>query len=240
MTLVASAYALERNRLTFSGFLFTIALVKPQLCVMVLPSAVYFLLLRRGWRDVIKLFLMICIFAFTLTIPLWISNPKWTSDFLTNLKVNPQWLQPALISLLYTKFGKLGLIEWFFLFTATLIISLRLWTKNDPKQAVLWSMALTTIVGPYVWSWDFILLLPLIIDTAIRLTNTLARFTLFIFYAFCFVLSVILLQIPGSSDRILWWIPFVMMIGIIISLQLSKKYSKKEGSDCNFLRFHQA
>ena len=192
ISLIAGTYAIERRRLTLSGFLFALALVKPQLCIIVLPSLIgYLLFFKRESQVVLKLLSISCLFGFVLTVPLWLSNSNWVSDFLLNLQRNPQWSQPAIFSYMSYKLGTLGIVLWFFLFAATLILSIRLWSKYGPTQAVLWSLALTTIASPYVWSWDFVLLLPLFIDTAIRLTNTLARASLFIIYVICFVLSVI-------------------------------------------------
>jgi hypothetical protein len=228
ISLIAGTYAIERRRLALGGFLFALALVKPQLCIIVLPSLIgYLLFIKREWQVVLKLLSISCLFGFVLTVPLWLSNSNWVSNFLINIQRNPQWSQPSIFSHMSYKLGSLGIVLWFFLFAATLILSIQLWSRYGPTQAVLWSLALTTIASPYVWSWDFVLLLPLFIDTAIRSANMLARASLFITYVICFVLSVISLKPPGSSDSVLWWFPFLMMIGIVISSQLSKKYNRQ-------------
>lgn len=88
-------------------------------------------------------------------------------------------------------------------------------------------MALTTIASPYLWSWDFVLILPLFIDTAVRLANSVARVTLFAFWAACSILLVLSWQAAGASDSGSWWLPPVMMIGVVLSLQLSKKQGER-------------
>jgi 4-amino-4-deoxy-L-arabinose transferase-like glycosyltransferase len=88
-------------------------------------------------------------------------------------------------------------------------------------------MALTAIASPYLWSWDFVLLLPLFVDTAARLTNTLSRVVLFVFWAACLVLTVVSIQVVGAGDSRLWWLPPVIITGIALSLQLDEWPDKR-------------
>jgi hypothetical protein len=226
--LTAGALALEKRRLALSGFFFALALAKPQLGLLVLPSAVgYLLICQRDWRAAAKLAAFILCFSFALTIPLWLGSSDWAAHFLANLLRNHQWYQPSIYSQLTLHFGSTGQTMWFFLFSLALGLSTWLWTKYGPTQAVLWSLALTTFVSPYVWSWDFVLLLPLSIDTGIRSGSRLARLTLVIAYGLCFVLTILSQRLPGADDSALWWFPFVMMSGIILSRQLDRKYGSQ-------------
>jgi len=237
-TTIAGTFALEKRKLVLSGFLYTIALSKPQLCIIVLPSLIgYLLLIKRDWRNTFKLLLMICFFTLALTIPLWVGKPNWVKDFLSNLSRNPQWLQPSMFSLFRTRIGPSGTVFWFMLFILILIISFWLWLKFGSTYAILWSMALTTIASPYIWSWDFILLLPLFIDTSARLTNKLARITLFGFFIFCLIFSVVSLQFTTHpDDSLLWWFPIVMCTGIVLSLKFNKR-PEKVGDDAKHSGF---
>ncbi len=226
-SVISGTYAIERNRLVLGGFLFAIALVKPQQCIVFLPGIIAYLLFsRREWRSVLKLLLATCFWGFALTTPLWLSSPGWTNDFLYNLLDNPNWSQPTIFSILSNKFGILGIFFWFILYIMILALSIQIWLKYKLTNAVLWSLALTTLINPYMWSWDFVLLLPLYIYTAIRLSNTLARLSLLFFYIGCFILSIISLQLV-YSDAVLWWFPLTLIIGITASIIINQKHNQE-------------
>lgn len=230
-SIIIGTHAIERHQFTLGGFMFAIALVKPQQCILILPSVIVYLLLkRRVLQDTMKLIGATCFFSVLLTVPLWFSSSNWITDLLSNLQRNPIWAQPNLFSLLFNKFGIFGLIIWFILYLVILIISLQIWLKNKPTIAVLWSLALTTFISPYLWSWDFVLLLPLLVNTAIKLSNVISRLILFIFYVTSFVLSVITLQIADATDVVLWWLPFTLMVGIIVSLIIDQRNNVHEKS----------
>lgn len=136
-----------------------------------------------------------------LSLPLFIASPLWPLDLLDNLRVNHEWLQPALFSVLRVRFGAAGLALWCVLFVACIWLALR--TKSLPL-----ALALTTLCAPYLWSWDFVLLLPLMLE---RRGKLMAMEWL-----------VILVCVPASlganpGDDGLWWIP-VIVIGAIIPL----------------------
>lgn len=227
VAIIAGVFAIEKKQLVLAGFLFAVALVKPQHCILVLPSVgVYLLLYKRALRDTLKLFLSTCFFIVILTIPLWLSSSNWFMDFLSSLQRNPNWSQPNVFSLLHNKFGVWGFIFWLLLYIVILILSLQIWAKSEPQKAVLWSLALTAIVSPYLWSWDFVFLLPLFVDTAVGLSNLFSRLTLSFFYIACFTFSLIALQGGTASDNVLWWLPIVLVIGITASIKINHYVAK--------------
>jgi hypothetical protein len=226
--MLLGAFAFTRRQFGLSGLCFAIALSKPQLCLLVLPS-----LLGSAWlqkeqrRGVILSVFYLCAFSLALTAPLWIANQNWGSDFLSNTFRNPQWAQPNLYAILGTSFGMYGFIMWAALFLLALVISLRLGRKWEPTRAVSWSLAFTTLVSPYIWSWDFVLLLPLVINTAARLTQPASRVMLGVSWIISFVLSVVALRTPSATgDQVLWWFPFVIMAGIAAALLLETRTQK--------------
>jgi len=152
-----------------------------------------------------------------MTIPLWIFYVDWLKDFILNLRNLPNWWQPTLLYQLRTLFGDLGYILWSLVATACLVGCIVLWNKLPPHRAVLWSLALTTLAGPYLWSWDFTLLLPLLIDTSARLTNSYARFILFISWIASLFFSIWSYKFDDGDNR-LWWLPLLMLLGLGISL----------------------
>ncbi len=219
MAFIAAVYAVERQHLTLAAFLFALALAKPQHSIVVLPLVfVYLFFIQKSPRDSVKLFLAICFFALLQTAPLWFGDPLWPRDFLSNLHRNPAWAQPGIFTLLQNRFGASGLALWFLLYAIILAANLRIWSKNKPEKALLWSLASTAIISPYLWSWDFVLFLPLFTDTAFRLSSLPSKLTLFLFYTVCFYGAILALQGGTASDEVLWWLPFVLTIGIVGSI----------------------
>jgi hypothetical protein len=229
MALIAGVYSIERQQLILGGFLFALALVKPQHCIVVLPSVFVYLLFTKGaLQNILKLFLATCFFVILQTAPLWFSGSMWINDFLSNLQRNPNWAQPSIFSILHNSLGAIGFVFWFIIYATIILINFQIWSKNKPEKAVLWSLASTAIISPYLWSWDFVLLLPLFIDTTIRLSNTRSKLILFAFYVICFSGSIFALQSGTASDEVLWWLPFVLIIGITISISADKIFRNKQ------------
>jgi hypothetical protein len=224
MALIAGVCSIRRQQSILGGSLFALALVKPQHCIVVLPSVfVHLLFTKRAFRDSASLFLATCFFVILQTGPLWFGGPSWINDFLSNLQRNPDWAQPSIFSILHNTLGTTGFVLWFVFYVAIIAINLRIWSRNKPENAILWSLASTAIIGPYLWSWDFVLLLPLFIDTAVRLRTVLSKSMLFGSYVTCFLGSVLALQGGTASDEVLWWLPFVLLLGIAISIVADRR-----------------
>lgn len=229
MALIAGVYSVGRRQLMLGGFLFALVLVKPQHCIVVLPIVfIYLLFTKRALRDVLKLFLATYFFVLLQTAPLWFSGSIWIDDFVSNLQRNPNWAQPAIFSILNSSLGTIGFVFWLIIYITIILINFQIWSKSKPEKAVLWSLASTAIISPYLWSWDFVFLLPLFVDTAIRLSNLPSKLILLIFYIMCFFGSIFALQEGTASDEVLWWLPLVLIIGIEISIVVDKILCKKK------------
>ncbi len=217
--MLLSAWGIDQQDAKTVALGFAFALTKPQLCFIVIPSVFIWLMIKRRWRYSLKILALLVIFIFVSTIPLWLADLNWVKDFVRSFLSNARWLQPALFTQLQIQFGKPGLILWSVVAISCIAISTTLWNRLNPQRAVLWGLALTTIAAPYIWSWDFTLLLPLFIDTAARLTKIYARLILILTWLTCFFFSIWSRQFEASDHR-LWWLPFTMLFGIIVSLQV--------------------
>jgi hypothetical protein len=222
---------LEQRRYLPGAFFYLLALAKPQLAVVCLPSLIgYWLFVKRDPVGVAKFALSACFSFLALTLPLWLAYPKWYVDFISNLSANPSWAHPSIFFQLRSALGTTGVVLWSVLFLSALAISLFLWRQKGPSYAVPWSLALTTLVSPYIWSWDFTLLLPLLIDTAVRIKGRLGRVVLLGFHLLAIVLTIFSLSNPRSSgDDSLWWFPVLMLTGVISSLLLSRAATNQQG-----------
>ena len=224
--MLTSAYAIENHNAPATALSFAFALTKPQICFLVLPSAFISLILKRKWKSSLLIAILSVTYVILLTIPLWVFDPNWVKDFIWNLRSLPKWWQPALLSQLQVMFDRQGFVLWFLVATTCLVISIVLWNKLAPHQAVLWSLALTTLAAPYLWSWDFTLLLPLFIDTAARLTKVYARLILFFSWVMSLFFSIWSHQFDDGDKR-LWWLPLVMLFGLGASLYIEYKNNPK-------------
>lgn len=224
LLLILGVYAVERRQWILGGFCFAIALTKPQLCILVLPCMIADLLLikKQAWQAG-KLVLVTGLFSAALTLPLWISNSAWLQDFLTNVQGNPPWIQPNVYSMLHNRFGQAGIVPWFMLYVLVLGISFQIWRRQGPHKAILWCLALTTLISPYSWSWDFVLLLPLCIDSAVRLKRQPARLVLAGFTMASVIFSMLTLRSTAGLDDALWYVPFLMIVGVLISKAMDQK-----------------
>jgi len=221
-TILTGTYMIEKHNTFIAALCFAIALTKPQICFLVIPSTFIALILARRWKYSLEIAALIGMFMFALTIPLWVVDSNWVKDFIWNLRSNPDWLQPALLTQLVIRFAHYGFILWLLVAIFCLALSTVLWIKLVPHQAVLWSMALTTIAAPYLWSWDFTLLLPLFVYTAARLTKIYARLVLFSTWVAIFFFSIWSRQFDKGDNR-LWWLPLLMLLGLALSLILEYK-----------------
>jgi hypothetical protein len=216
--LLLGTWVAERRRLALAGFLLALALAKPQLCIVVLPCLVlYRVFKQRAWRDALKLILLIALFSAALTTPLWLASPHWVNDFIQNLQNNSGWAQPNLFSILTHRWGMAGAAVWLGLYVGVLGWNLQIWWRGDPARAVLWNLASTALVSPYAWSWDFVLLLPLLVDTALRVSSMPARLTLFAAYLACVSLTVI-----DALGTAVWVFPFLLLGGIVTSIEIDQ------------------
>ncbi len=199
--------------LRWSGaFLLAVAFAKPQLLVFLLPGLLLALYAQVGLRGLFRAALLAALAALLLTIPLFIAAPSWPLDFVRSLGENPDWLQPSLLNILRFYLGPSALFLWAPLFAGFFALNLWIWRRLPPHIAVLWSMALTPLVTPYVWSWDFVLILPLFGYIALQSQNRRTLALLFGGYAICWAAAIaVTFSAPKVSNHLYWWIPWAMM-----------------------------
>jgi hypothetical protein len=220
--ILAGTYMIEKHDAVAAAFCLAFALTKPQLCFLVIPSALISPILKGKWKEGLQIAGLTGVFVLALTIPLWVAGSSWIDDFVWNLRSNPNWLQPALLTQLQLRFGLQGFILWILVASSCLALSIVLWTRLVPHRAVLWTMALTTIAAPYLWSWDFTLLLPVFVDTAMRLSRTRAGLVLFSSWVATLFFSVWSRRFDNGDNR-LWWLPLMMLLGLVWSFALEHK-----------------
>lgn len=78
---------------------------------------------------------------------------------------------------------------------------------------MLWTLGITTIVTPYVWSWDFVLLLPIWMYAFIQ-ADWKRKALLLAFYAAAWFGTALIQSRTGSNNQEFWWVP-IWFIGTL-------------------------
>ncbi len=188
------------------ALLLALALTKPQLTVLVLPGLAVSL-----WHYS-KLALVRWLFALAasvlwLTLPLWIAYPGWPSAFwASEYPPSPwTWMQPSSFFMFQLWWGKAGLFLWGVLLVSVMGVNVWVWRGCPAKLAVAISLALTPLVSPYCWSWDFVLLLPLAVYLISR--TRWSWVILPLLWIACWLFVIPLYAAPDGGNHLLWWIP---------------------------------
>ena len=196
-----------------------IALAKPQLGVLVFPGLLVGIYHRRGVGEAAKLMLSTAGWVALLIIPVTLLDPGWLQGFLNitlgNIKV--LWDLPTLLVQLRIWMGTIGIVLWALIFLVCLGFTLWLWLYRDAKLALLWSLALTPIATPYCSSWDFMLMMPLLLWLLIHLQSRLARTALLMGALLVDILQVAMRWHTSLPDGRNWWVPVTLLAVFILA-----------------------
>ncbi|MCA9886267.1 MAG: DUF2029 domain-containing protein [Anaerolineae bacterium] len=224
LSIFASQLILSPKKLWFAALLITLAAAKPQLLLLVLPGIMIAIFRQYGWQAVIKFAVYGILWTALLTLPLWIGYPNWVEGFVIALGRNKQWAHPSTLQILRNVLGMaIGTITWG-IFAATLmgILMKMWWDRPTAKSNVIWSLALTALVTPYVWTWDFVLVVPLIIWTIFASKTIWSRIIMALGTGIS-VIGMIAMRVSGiNGDMFYWWIPWVIVISAVVAWQINK------------------
>jgi len=201
----------EKLPLWVSGFLLSFALTKPQLVVIFIPAYLFYVLRSRGWRSSLKLGCWILVGLLIFSLPVMLTNTNWFFDFVTNLKTNPVWEHPSIFIVLSSSLNEFMQLMRYSFLAFGLILSLYWLTQSRNKKVLLWILALTTVFSPYIWSWDFVILYPLMIYSMFQMKRAFEDALLFGGY-FIIIISFISLKLAGQiNDVHFWWVPWSLL-----------------------------
>lgn len=201
-----AANTLEKYHPISLAFFISLALTKPQIIVLALPGLLLAYRHLQGNLRLIQLIGGILVWSLLLTIPLFLASPDWPKDFLHQLQDNPDWVQPGMFSQFEIKFGDIGVILWGIVALIGMGINLWLWFNLPPEKAVLGSLALTPLVSPYIWSWDFVTLMPFFVWCLISTRTITPRLLLASGYVLCWYGMLQIALSDNYSDSRFWWV----------------------------------
>jgi hypothetical protein len=212
------------------ALLIALALAKPQLAIFVLPGYFYAYIRENGFFRTLRLAFFTVLAIGITSLPLFFLFPQWIPDFLENLRNNPTWAHPSSLFILQATFDEIGKALWWLLLLVGSGVNIWLWVNLPKREAVLWSLALTTLITPYVWSWDFVFLIPLFTSYLYREAPRASYWVLYIGFITCWG-AIAYLKLNGlTSDELNWWVPWYVVGFVLISIVLNKT-SAKFGAD---------
>lgn len=204
-----------------SALLLAIALSKPQLAIFVLPGFLFSSYQKNGARDTLQGIGLLLACILILMIPLFVVQPDWYIDFINTFQENPAWKHPSTLVVLTDLTKSFGLYIWMGFALIMFIINIRIWAVQFNRTAVLWSLALTPLVTPYVWSWDFVMILPLFVAMLFQVKSR--AFWILVFgYLLCWLLMLRTALGSEVSDDLYWYVSWIM-VGTIVCTTLADK-----------------
>ncbi len=211
---ILAVYFLKKNQHWMSALCIALALSKPHLGLPALLGLSYDDYLRGGLRVMFSSWARIFAMCLILCVPLFAAYPNWIPDAIISLGKNPPWSYPSLYILFERFFDAWGYVFWGFTVLIVIGLNFLLWKKLPLKNAVYWSLALAPLVTPYVGSWDFVVLFPLLISTYV---NVDWKRKVFLWVAYCIawfgMARVQILEV--SHNHYFWWVP-LWFIGAVI------------------------
>lgn len=226
---VVAAGLVAQGRYALAGLALAPALGKPQLLLLALPGL--WLAAWRGgkWRGLLSFPAAALGGALLLTAPLWIAYPRWLPDFLQALSANPEWFQPTLYTLLGMALGPAGRLLAGAISLGLLGLNLGLWWRLPPEEALPWSLALTTVASPYLWTWDMVLLLPLVLRSVQRPAGRPVWPAWALGYLLCWGLLIGMYLLTGEqNDQWHFWVPWLFMGLALLGSSLQSEHDRTE------------
>lgn len=218
--LLASAHFAEKRNDWLAAFLLALGLAKPQLGILAVFGLGVHYFRIGGFKLLLRFGAQTFLAAVLMSLPLFIAYPAWIPDWIASAQSNYTWIQPSLFSTLTQFFGASGTIPWALVALGGCIICLHIWKNNPPLPAMTWSLALTLIISPYLWSWDFVLLLPLWVETFAE-ANWKRKIFLFVTYLIGWLGFAYVQHLPDSSNDMFWWFPLWFLVSIALPLRLT-------------------
>ena len=210
------------------GLLLAFALTKPQLAIIFIPAYFTKVLLAQGARALWKSGMWTMVGVIVLSLPLSLLTPGWIPDFFANLQANQAWAHPSVYTYLQLLFGRWGRVLGWGYFGIGLGVAIQGVVRHRNRESLLWALALTSVVSPYVWSWDFVVLYPIMVHALFGQNDAQKTGLLFAGYAFVSVLFTVQKLSGRLNDIQSWWVPWsVLSVTASISRWRSNHAGKK-------------
>ncbi|RJP48530.1 MAG: DUF2029 domain-containing protein [Anaerolineaceae bacterium] len=207
---IIAARLIAREKHWLGAFFLALALSKPHLMsVMMLGlSAWYFR--RGGAKSMLGFWLKIAFAAMLLCLPLFIGYPNWIPDALASMTSNEPWAFPTLLKLFTLNFGGWGIAPWGGIVVGIVAAAIFLWKRFDVIASTYWSLGLALLISPYLGSWDFVTLLPIIVFAFMK-SGWKGRLVIVFSYLLAWYGMAFIQALEESHNHYFWWIPVWFM-----------------------------
>ncbi len=213
LCLILASLYLGNRSYVWLGLLGVIALAKPQLAFLFLPGLFVRTVKDKGVIGLARLAGWTAAWAIVLLIPIFIAFPAWIPDFFVAIRGNNNWAQPSLFYFLSLNLQPpFGLLLYLVIAVSIFALGIWFWLKKPILEAAVWSLAFTCLVTPYIWSWDFVLLLPCFFFLLGKSKHWLASTTLVVGFLISSIIIWAFLTKARVSDEIFVWLPFFMVL----------------------------
>jgi hypothetical protein len=223
---VLAAYFLRRDKHWIAAFFIALAMSKPHLGFLAMLGLSYHYYLRGGFRTMLSFWARILAMCLILCIPLFVAYPNWIPDAIISMRANPPWLYPSLYIVFERSFGAWGHILWGFTTLVVISANFWLWKKLRLNNAIYWSLALILLVTPYVGSWDFVVLFPLLILTYGNV-NWQCKVFLWVIYCTAWFGMARVQMLEKSHNYYFWWVPVWLVSAIVLATDWKLKSEKQ-------------
>ena len=214
----------DRLKPVVIGALLAFSFTKPQLALLFLPAFLVLYCRKFGFGNLMRVIGSIIAWILLFCLPLFLFYPGWIPDFLANLVGNSQWQYPTLYAFLLNstafRANAVTLGGIFLLLGICLAVFLTL--RRNRIDALLWSLALTPLFSPIVWSWDFVLLLPMFVYLMGEPKSKRNGWLLYGGYTVC-ILFFIMLRSGINSDHLSFWVPPMLNAVMAASIAFRRK-----------------
>ncbi len=218
-----AAYAVSNKKILLAAFLVAIALAKPQLGFLVVPGIAVACFKLYGLRKAIQYLVYLSLITLLFSLPLFLGYRNWIPDFVTALQNNPGWAQPSFLSVLQNFTRISAVFVWLLFALMFFLANIWLWYRLPPLDAIYWSMALTPLITPYVWSWDFVMMLPLFVRVLYELRRRRSYLVLLGGYVIMWWLMLQVVLQTAGDDQFFVWVSWMTILVIFAALALEKK-----------------
>jgi len=227
LCMILATYFVTKEKHWLAALLVAIGISKPHLGALAVVGLSVHYFKMGGEREIIAFYLRIALMMFILCLPLFFAYPNWIADMIAMLRSNPPYfIYPSLFMLFWRNMGTLGILLWVLVFLSVLALVYYLWKKLSPMNAVFWSLGLGLLVTPYIGSWDFVLLLPILIFTFSQ-APWKPKIFLILSYLIAWYGQAVIQNMEPSHNYYFWWIPpwFLATVAIVTPW---KKYIKND------------
>lgn len=216
LCVAAGVYSILKDRHWRGAFLLALGLSKVHLMTLPMLGLSIHYFQRGGFKETAAFWGRVLLAALVLCLPLFIAHPNWIPDAIQSMTSNAPWAFPTLQKYLVYTFGSWGMTLWGISAILVVFFSLFIWNRLDPVSATFWNLGLALLISPYIGSWDFVVLLPLLIRAFLSAGKWQKGFVIASYLA-AWVLMARIQGLTESHNHYFWWVPlwFLTTIAMI-------------------------